>query len=204
MPDRRTVLTFATALLLTGGRGLVRSASAEPADRASAFIKATGDKLVAVVNGPGSAQDKRRSMTDIIDTTVDVDAVAKFSLGRFWRQASTEQQKLYLNLFHQVLVTSITAKIGDYQGVRISVGKSQMRDEDAWVSSVVERPNNPPTNVDWVISNPTATPKIIDVVAEGTSMRLTQRSDYASYLAHNNNDIDSLISAMRQQVAQAT
>jgi phospholipid transport system substrate-binding protein len=204
MPDRRTVLTFATALLLTGGRG-IRSAFADSGvDRAGAFIKATSDKLVAVVNGPGSAQDKRRSMTDIIDTAVDVDAVAKFSLGRFWRQASAEQQKLYLHLFHQVLVTSITAKIGDYQGVRIAVGKAQMRDEEAWVSSIVERPNNPPTNVDWVISNPAATPKIIDVVAEGTSMRLTQRSDYASYLAHNNNDIDSLISAMRQQVGQAT
>ena len=71
-------------------------------------------------------------------------------------------------------------------------------------ASIVQRPVNSPTNVDWVISNPAATPKIIDVVAEGTSMRLTQRSDYASYLAHNNNDINSLISAMRQQVGQAT
>ncbi len=26
-------------------------------------------------------------------------------------------------------------------------------------------------------------PKIVDVIAEGTSLRLTQRSDYASYLA---------------------
>jgi phospholipid transport system substrate-binding protein len=68
---------------------------------------------------------------------------------------------------------------------------------------VVERPNNPPTNVDWVISNPTSDPKIIDVIAEGTSLRLTQRQDYASYLNRNNNDIDALLNAMSQQVAQA-
>jgi len=53
------------------------------------------------------------------------------------------------------------------------------------------------------VSNPASSPKIIDVVAEGTSLRLTQRQDYASYLSHNNENIDSLINAMRQQVAQA-
>jgi phospholipid transport system substrate-binding protein len=71
------------------------------------------------------------------------------------------------------------------------------------VATVVERPNNPPTNVDWIISKPTSDPKIIDVVAEGTSLRLTQRQDYASYLSRNNNNIEALINAMRQQVAQA-
>jgi phospholipid transport system substrate-binding protein len=39
------------------------------------------------------------------------------------------------------------------------------------------------------------------VVAEGTSLRLTQRSDYSSYLSHNGNNVDTLISAMRRQVA---
>jgi phospholipid transport system substrate-binding protein len=57
--------------------------------------------------------------------------------------------------------------------------------------------------VDWIISKPTSDPKIIDVVAEGTSLRLTQRQDYASYLSRNNNNIEALINAMRQQVAQA-
>jgi phospholipid transport system substrate-binding protein len=60
----------------------------------------------------------------------------------------------------------------------------------------VDRPNNPPTNVDWVISDPNNNPKIIDVVAGGTSCRLTQRSDYASYLAHNS--VDALIISGRR------
>ena len=65
---------------------------------------------------------------------------------------------------------------------------------------MVERPNNPPTNVDWVISDPDSNPKISDVIAAGTSLRLTQRSDYASYLAHNS--VDALINALQQQAAQ--
>jgi phospholipid transport system substrate-binding protein len=65
------------------------------------------------------------------------------------------------------------------------------------------RPNNPPTAVDWIIANPSADPKIVDVVAEGTSLRLTQRQDYASYLTHNNGSIDALIAAMKNQVSQS-
>jgi len=203
MIERRDFLVLATGLgfggLLLGGR----SALAQSADRASAFVKATGDRLVAVVNGPGTMSEKRRELGRIIDSTVDVDGVGRFCLGRYWRTASPEQQRRYLQLFHEVVVTNITTKLGEYQGVRFTMGRSRMQDEEAVVSTVVERPNNPPTNVDWVISNPNSNPKIIDVVAEGTSLRITQRSDYAAFLQRNNNNIDSLISAMRQQVSQS-
>ena len=202
MPNRRQLI-FLTAALLPGVSLLTRPASAQAATKAADFVKQTGDKLVAVVNGPGTPKSKRATLSDIIERTVDVDGVAQFCLGRFWRVATPEQQKRYMDLFHQVLVTNITGKLGDYQGVRFEMGRSLLQDDTAKVATVVERPNNPPTNVDWIISNPAEDPKIIDVVAEGTSLRLTQRSDYMSYLAHNNNSIDTLINAMHQQVAQA-
>ncbi|HEY7578031.1 MAG TPA: ABC transporter substrate-binding protein [Acetobacteraceae bacterium] len=204
MSSRRTFILFAAVSVVPAIHWLNRPASAQGATgRASAFIKNIGDQLVGVVNGPESDREKRSKLTAIIDNAVDVDGVARFCLGRFWRTASPEQQHRYMALFHQVLVNNITAKIGEYRGVRFQMGRTQQRDDDAVVSTVVERPNNPPTNVDWVVSNPGSDPKIIDVVAEGTSLRLTQRQDYASYLSHNNNSIDALIDAMRQQVAEA-
>jgi phospholipid transport system substrate-binding protein len=172
------------------------------ADRAAAFVKTVGEKLVGVVNGAGSDTEKRQEMSQIINTSVDVDGIGRFCLGRFWRQATPDQQKDYLMLFHEVLITNITSKLGDYKGVTFTMGRSRPQDEEAVVSTVVDRPNNPPTAVDWIISDPTSSPKIVDVVAEGTSLRLTQRSDYASYLVHNNNNVSALIAAMRQQVAQ--
>jgi phospholipid transport system substrate-binding protein len=204
MTNRRIFLFLSAAALFPAAGRLVRPALAQSvAGGASAFVKNIGDKLVGVVNGPEGDREKRAKLTQIIDTAVDVDGVARFCLGRFWRNASADQQQRYTELFHQVLVNNITAKLGDYRGVRFTMGRAQQREENAVVSTVVERPNNPPTNVDWIISNPGSDPKIIDVVAEGTSLRLTQRQDYASYLNRNNNNIDALINAMRQQVAQA-
>jgi phospholipid transport system substrate-binding protein len=199
MTHRRHFLTLAAVSALAPF-----SVRAQATDKASAFVKSTGDRLVAVVNGPGSAASKRAGMTQIVNADVDVDGIGKFCLGRFWRQATPDQQKQYLTLFHQVLVTSITAKLGEYQGVTFTMGRSKPQDDDAVVSTTVLRPNNAPTAVDWIIANPSTDPKIIDVVAEGTSLRLTQRQDYASYLTHNNNNVDALIAAMKNQVAQSS
>jgi phospholipid transport system substrate-binding protein len=197
MISRRQFLTVVAVSAL-----LPLPVRAQGADKAAAFVKSTGDKLVAVVNGPGSAGAKRSQMTQIINADVDVDGIGRFCLGRYWRQATPEQQKQYLTLFHEVLVTNITAKLGEYQGVTFTMGRARPQDEEAVVSTTVVRPNNAPTAVDWIIANPSSQPKIIDVVAEGTSLRLTQRQDYASYLTHNNNNIDALISAMKNQVSQ--
>ena len=195
---RRHLLAVAALSVL-----LPLAAQAQGTEKAATFVKTTGAKLVDVVNGPGSATAKRANMSQIINSAVDVDGVGRFCLGRYWRQATPEQQKQYLTLFHEVLITNITSKLGEYQGVTFTMGRSRMQDEEAVVSTTVDRPNNPPTAVDWIISSPSSEPKIIDVVAEGTSLRLTQRSDYASYLVHNNNNIDALISAMKAQVSQA-
>jgi phospholipid transport system substrate-binding protein len=198
MTYRRHFLTLAAASAL-----FPLTVRAQGTDKASAFVRSTGDRLVAIVNGPGSATTKRAAMTQILSADVDVDGIGKFCLGRFWRQATPSQQKQYLALFHEVLVTNITSKLGEYQGVTFTMGRTRPQDDESVVSTTVVRPNNAPTAVDWVISNPSADPKIIDVVAEGTSLRLTQRQDYASYLTHNNNNVDALIAAMKNQISQS-
>jgi phospholipid transport system substrate-binding protein len=198
MINRRNFLTLATLSVL-----FPLSVRAQSAEKAAAFVKSTGDRLVGVVNGPGSISDKRAAMTQIINSDVDVEGIARFCLGRYWKQATPEQQKQYLALFHEVLVTNITSKLGEYQGVTFTMGRSRPQDEEAVVSTTVVRPNNPPTAVDWIIANPSGAAKIIDVVAEGTSLRLTQRQDYGSYLQHNNGNVDALIAAMKSQVSQS-
>lgn len=201
MIDRRDFLL--AALGLSAVAALPNAAHAQAAERASAFIKTTGERLVAVVNGPGSAAQKRQAIGQIIIAAVDVDAVGRFCLGRFWRQTSPDQQKTYLALFQEVLITNITAKLGEYQGVKFTLGRARSQDEEQVVSTVVERPNSAPATVDWVVTKPAAAPRIIDVIAEGTSLRITQRSDYSAYLQRNSNSIDALLAAMKTQVDSA-
>jgi phospholipid transport system substrate-binding protein len=177
-------------------------ARAQSLDQAAAFIEQTGKDIAAAVNGPGSPADKQKTLQAIIDRTVDVNEVARFCLGRFWRTASAQQQKDYLDLFHRLLMINITGKIGEYQGVTIAVGRAQPREGVVVVASTVNRPGNPPSKVDWLVSTESCSPKITDLIAEGTSLRLTQRSDYSAFLARNNNSVQALIDALKQQASK--
>jgi phospholipid transport system substrate-binding protein len=204
------MLTRRTQLLLTGlalgfalVSGALAPAQAQAPDAAAEFVRQTGAALVKVVNGNMPESTRRQEFQQIVDRTVDVDSIARFALGRFWRAATPEQQKEYTRLFHQVLLNSISAKLGEYRGVQFSVGRTIPREGGVAVLSTIVRPNNPPTEVEWVVADVGGSPKIEDVVAEGTSLRVTQRSDYVSFLQHNGGSIPTLINAMRQQLAQA-
>jgi phospholipid transport system substrate-binding protein len=200
MLTRRALLT--TAVALAALPVLTMPGLAQPSDQAGAFINAVLTNITAIVNGNSPLAQKQSALAQIVDRDVDVNDVARFCLGRFWRTATPEQQRDYTALFHSVLLRNITGKIGDYQGVTFTLGRSQSREGGTAVSTTVTRPNNPPSKVDWLISTTSGSPKIVDVIAEGTSLRLTQRSDYASYLSRNNENVQALINAMRQQVSQ--
>jgi phospholipid transport system substrate-binding protein len=198
MIDRRF---FLLGIGVAGTAALARPALAQADDKAASFIRQVTGNLVAIVNGPQSLAEKRAALLKIVDGAVDVDGIARYCLGRFWRQASPAQQQNYVAAFHQFMVSNVSAKLGEYKGVQITVGRSRPLDDSIAVSTTVERPNNTPATVDWVVGQAAGVPKIVDLVAEGTSLRVTQRQDYASYLSQNANNIDALIQAILKQSA---
>ena len=196
----RRILLPSLAALAVAPIG-TRHARADNADAAGAFIDKLLHDLTTIVNAPGPIGEKRAALEKIVDATVDVTAVARFCLGRFWRMATDAQRREYTDLFHRVLVISVTGKVGDYKGVTFTMGRSLPRDDAFIVSTTVTRPGNAPNKAEWLVSMAGSGPKLIDVIAEGVSLRLTQRADYAAYLERNNNNVQALIDAMRQQAA---
>lgn len=198
MLTRRAFLAFGAASVAVFAAGSpVRAQAAE----ATAFVQQLGNQLVAVVNGPGGMAAKRARVEPLIEQAVDVEAIGRFCLGRFWRVSTPQQQQEYQRLFRQVLLNSIVGRLGEFQGIGFDMTDTVERDGNASVGTVIRRPNQQPARVQWVVSRASGRPKIIDVIAEGTSLRLTQRSDYAAYISRNGNSVDALLQAMRQQVA---
>jgi phospholipid transport system substrate-binding protein len=199
--QRRGLLIAGLVLPLAPG-----AARAQQVDiaRATAFIQQTGEELVAAINATErSIGQRREQVAAILRRAVDVDGVGRFILGRWWRQATPEQQQEYLRLFEEVLIHNLAARFGEFQGVRFALGRSQARtEEDALINTIIERPNAPAFSLDWRVSEIGGQPKIVDVIAEGTSLRLTTRSEYSSVITRNGGNVGALLAAMRQQIEQ--
>ena len=176
---------------------------AESLEWAAAFIRRSGDELSSIMAKAGTAEARRRLLQPFIDRVVDVDGVGRFCLGRYWKQATAGEQQDYLHLFHAVLTNAVLVRLGDYEHneVRVDVERPEMRDGSVEVATMVERTGTPPARVTWVVNPSADNPRIIDLIAEGVSLRITVRSDYAAFLIRHGNNIGALIDALRQQVA---
>ena len=200
MPSRRTLLLLSAA----GGLALLRPfrARAEAGtDAALGFVRSTAQAMLGIINSADSLAQKQARLQPLVDQDVDVDGIARFCLGRYWRSATPQQQQDYTKLFRAVLVNSISGRLGDYTGVKIDIGKARAQDDGVVVNTTITRPNNAPASVDWLIVERGGQPRIGDMIAEGTSLRQTQRSDYASFLSRNDGNVQVLIDALRKQAA---
>ena len=181
--------------------GAMAWAQGGQAAEATQFIDQFGRRLVGIVNEGTGTEQKKQTMRPLIEQAVAVDEIGQFVLGRYWRIATPAQQQHFLQLFHEVLIANIGSKMGEFRGVTYQMTQTQARGSEYFVGTLITRPNQQPNNVQWVVSFAGGKPQIVDVVAEGTSLRLTQRSDYASYLSRNGNNVDALLTALERQAA---
>ena len=206
MLTRRTSMTMIgsaaiSAAILVAPTPL-RHAWAQSPERAITFVKTTSDQLIAIVNGAGSLQEKRRELRAILDSSVDVDDIARFCLGRFWGTATQEQQTEYVAMFHDLLVDKIANRLGAYRGAKVIMGQARASADTEIVITQIDRPGAEASRIDWVVGRATGSPMIVDLLAEGTSLRVTQASDFGAYLARHQYSVRALIDGMRQVVAQ--
>jgi phospholipid transport system substrate-binding protein len=197
---------FATALglgpVVAAATGAAAQAAVDLPARAAAFIEARGAEVIEIINANGPIEEKREAVAKVLREAVDIRGVAQFVLGRHWRTASEAQRSEYLSLFEETLVRNLSARFGELRGVTFSIGRNQMASEqEAVVSTVVMRPNSPAIALDWRVADVDGAPRIVDLVAEGTSLRITQRSEYAA-VVQRSGGMDGLLRAMRQQLAQ--
>ena len=173
-------------------------------NRATAFVDRAGQDLVNAINDPRLNQTQRRDrVASILRTAIDIEGTGRFILGRYVRQASPAELQDYLKLFDEIIIRNLSARFGEYRGVKFSLGRSQQRtEEDALVSTLVERPNTPPFTLDWRVAEINGQPRVVDVIAEGTSLRLTTRSEYSAVIQRNGGRVTALLDAMRGQITQ--
>lgn len=197
---RRSLLT--TFFMLMAARvALAAPPVVNPAD-AVAFMNQLWDRAVEVLNNktdPGFRQERFRQL---FHSDFDCPGIARFVLGRYWRNASEEEQQEFVKLFEEYVVFVYTARLSNFGGEAFKIRGSRSDGDGIIVSTDVISPGSTsPLRIDWRLVTDNGTYKINDVIVEGVSMLVTQRSEFASIVQRNGGQVRSLLVMMREKTA---
>jgi phospholipid transport system substrate-binding protein len=199
--DRRRLLDglrLAPVLLLLPGRSAQATVSA---DAARQMIQEVGTQVLAILRDQGlDNRQKFERLVALLDGPIDLELIARLILGRHWRSASEAQRTEYLQLFRAFALDNLASRLHVYDGQDFEIVGAQAVDErDAVVATRVTGGGRPPLKVDWrVRARDDGHLVAIDVIVEGISLIVTQRSEFSAVIERQG--MDGLLAELRQRV----
>ncbi len=170
----------------TGARDFVQSM----ADRGLQFLSDETMSMTA----------KKQAFRRLLKDSFDMATIGRFTLGRYWRTATPEQRREYLGLFEEMVVDVYAERFSEYGGQQFET-RSFRPDgtKDTIVTSFIVSPQGPDVQVDWRVRYKSGRYRIVDVIVEGVSMSVTQRSDFSSVIQRGGGDVQVLLAHLRSK-----
>ena len=166
------------------------------------LIETVGDEVLARPARPHASTTSRSStrLVALLDGPIDLEIVARLILGRHWRSASEAQQAEYLQLFRAFALDNLASRLHVYDGQDFEiVGAQAVNERDAVVATRVTGGGRPPLKVDWRVRERDDGDLVaIDVIVEGVSLIVTQRSEFSAVIERRG--MDGLLAELRQRV----
>ncbi len=194
---RRFLFLVALAGVSSGPAAIAAAAGPD------AFIKKIGKEAIDSLTGK-ELSDKQREerFRVILNRNFDINLIARFTLGRYWRTATDKQQKEYVHLFEDFIVQAYAARFKDYAGETFDVGQVRdINDRDKLVTSDLTLKDGRKIPVHWRVRG-NSDFKIIDVLVEGVSMAITQRDEFAAIINQKGGKIEGLLVALREKTGK--
>lgn len=199
--SRRRSLAIAAGLLVLAPMHSVADSSTAAAE---AVILDLAEDAWAVIHRDDLDQTMRLDrLTQLFESRTDVALLSRLVLGRYWRQLDQTQRTDYERLFRDVILRSLARRLTQYaegtQG-RISdhfriVTSQPVGRDDVLVRSKVVPQAGQSLAVDWRLRLGEGHPVIIDLIVEGVSLVVSQRSEFAAVIERSN--IDGLLAELR-------
>jgi phospholipid transport system substrate-binding protein len=123
----------------------------------------------------------------------DTEFAARLVLGQYWRNATPEQRKRFVDAFYHSLLTNYGAAIVDFTPDRLKIFPSKPESDAAraTVRSEVKRSNGDRVSVNYYMRKTPEGWKAWDVVIDGISYVNSYREDFGPQIA--NQGIDAVI-----------
>lgn len=211
---RAAIVAFSFLAVSFAAQTAADAAAPTPAE-GEAFIREVADQAFAIIGDETVDETARRQqLKTLMDQHVAMDYIAQLVLGRHSRahdgmspeekarhaQEMAEYKQLFPDFIFNKLYDIIISK---FNNAKVDVtGSSPVRNTDLFVHTRINRPGQEAILADWRVRNDgKGELKVIDVRAEGISLTITQRDEFASIIGTGRNGLEPLLEHMRQNVA---
>ena len=175
--------------------------SAVQAKNPSELIVGIVDQASSILSGNLSDDEKITQLNDIAENNVDIKGIGFYTLGKFRKNISSEDQDRYADLFRKYFLKSFSSRLVTYTDPKINVISEKVVNEKYTIvnSILVATEKRPEVKIDWRVytKNPDK-PLIRDLIVEGLSLARTQKEEFKSVIQNNNNDINALFKTLEE------
>ena len=131
---------------------------------------------------------------------VNFEKTTRLAAGRYWRQASADQQQRLAQAFRGTLVRTYSGaltRVNQQTKIAMLPFRGDANAKDVVVSSTISQPNDQPVRVDYRLEKTAQGWKIYDINVEGIWLIENYRNQFAQQI--NQNGVDGLINALNQR-----
>ena len=188
---------------------LSRAAEAEDFSKgAKEFIDSVTKEAISTLTGKDITKGERARLFRVfMKKHFSINGIAKFVVGRDLRNASEVEKTRYYKLFEDLMVATYSERFAKYSGEKLVIKNASMfGKKDVIVNTYMVKVGDEknPLKVDWRVRVKGEDFTIIDVMIEGISMIMTQKSEFSSFLRSNDGEFEKLLNELKKRVEEAT
>ena len=170
-------------------------------DPGAYVIEITKNAINTLTDESIDQKKKETKFGELFDKNFDIPSISRFVLGKYWKQASLDQKKNFIKAFRNYVVKTYSSRFNEYSGEQLKLinFENESNPKIFIVHTALEREDAPPIIVDWRIGKRKESFVILDIIIEGISLAVTQRSEFVSVIDQNEGSIDRLISILKEK-----
>lgn len=181
-----------------------KSDAQDMTQEAAAFVENVAQQAINTIDkkhdGQLSEDQAKVDFRKILSNAFDIPTIAKFTMGRYWRVATSEQKTEYTKLLQVKILDKYADSILAHSGAGFKTNSSKaVNDNDFAVDMTIIRKGAAPVDFGWRLRRFGNDFKVVDISVEGISMSVTHRSDFASVIERNGGKVEALLDALRQK-----
>lgn len=185
-------------LLLSAGVSQTKAA-----DDPAAFMEEFGrEAITQLADENASVSERQERFRQLLDRGFDLEAISRFVIARPWRSAEEAEREAFIAVFKDYLTQRFLPLFEGYSNGEFSTGGVRVDQDNenlSWVRVTFEGPRGQPVQTDWRVRRDGSQFRILDVRAEGASMALTLREEYASVMRQEGG-LGGLVARLEEQV----